>query len=197
MREKTLHFLAILGEKSLLILGVKNKTLREIAFPKTNIKMKYTRLTKEQFEALHTEFSNFLASQQIDKKEWDDIKANKPEIADQELDVFSDLIWEGVLSNAKFLEHYSKNHIFLFKILDHEMITIVIKSNQNDVNFLTKEGLNWLAENLFTNNIELKTGAKAFETERNLSIFEFIKQGSILSDGALFNQINDILNKAN
>ena len=33
--------------------------------------MKYKRLTKEQFEALHQEFTNFLASQSIDKNEWD------------------------------------------------------------------------------------------------------------------------------
>ncbi len=76
--------------------------------------MKYARLTKEQLEELHPEFTNFLATQSIDKKEWDELKANKPEVAEQELDVFSDLIWEGVLTNAQFLEHFSKNHIFLF-----------------------------------------------------------------------------------
>ncbi len=65
--------------------------------------MKYKRLTKEQFEELHQEFATFLATQSIDKKEWDEIKVNTPEVAEQELDVFSDLIWENVLTNA----HYS------------------------------------------------------------------------------------------
>ena len=76
--------------------------------------MKYTRLTKEQFEELHPEFVNFLATKSIDKGEWDKIKAERPEVAEQELDVFSDLIWEGVLSRAEYLEHFSKNHIFFF-----------------------------------------------------------------------------------
>jgi hypothetical protein len=49
--------------------------------------MKYTRLTKEQFEELTQEFST-LATQTIDKAEWDTIKAEKPEVAEQELDVF-------------------------------------------------------------------------------------------------------------
>jgi hypothetical protein len=48
--------------------------------------MKYTRLTKEQFEELTQEFSTFLATQ-TDKAEWDTIKAEKPEVAEQELDV--------------------------------------------------------------------------------------------------------------
>ena len=69
--------------------------------------MKYTRLTKEQLEELHPEFTNFLATQSVDKAEWDKIKETNPEVAEQEIDVFSDLIWEGVLTNAKYLEHYS------------------------------------------------------------------------------------------
>lgn len=39
--------------------------------------MKYSRLTKEQFEELNQEFSTFLATQAIDKAEWDKIKAEK------------------------------------------------------------------------------------------------------------------------
>ena len=41
--------------------------------------MKYSRLTKEQFEELHQEFINFLSTQAIDKNEWDKIKIEKPE----------------------------------------------------------------------------------------------------------------------
>ena len=55
--------------------------------------MKYARLTKEQLEELHVEFANFLASQQIDKGEWQQLKIDKPEIAEQEIDIFSDLVW--------------------------------------------------------------------------------------------------------
>ena len=39
--------------------------------------MKYRQLTKEQFESLHAEFSQFLASQSIDVKEWTQIKKEK------------------------------------------------------------------------------------------------------------------------
>jgi hypothetical protein len=67
--------------------------------------MKYTRLTKEQFEELHQEFINFLATQSITADEWKTLKTEKPEVAEQELDIFSDLIWEGVLNKVKYLEH--------------------------------------------------------------------------------------------
>jgi hypothetical protein len=155
--------------------------------------MKYARLTKEQFDELHAEFASFLASQSIDKSEWDSIKANKPEVAEQELDVFSDLIWEGVLSRAEFLEHFSKNHIFLFQSFDTHVQSIVLKSLDSEVDFLTKDGLQWLSDNMFTENIEMKVGKKVFTEERNSSIFELIQQGAFLSDGQLFKQINTII----
>lgn len=155
--------------------------------------MKYTRLTKEQFEELHPEFINFLASQSIDKAEWDSIKENKPEVAEQELDVFSDLIWEGVLTRAEFLEHFSKNHIFLFQCYDTYVNSIVLKSLVPEVDFLTKEGLQWLSDNMFTETIEMKIGKKVFTEERNASIFALIQQGAILSDGQLYQQINSII----
>src|SRR6478752_9090814 len=110
--------------------------------------MKYTRLTKEQFEELHPEFVNFLATQSIDKGEWDKIKSEKPEVAEQELDVFSDLIWEGVLSRAEFLEHFSKNHIFLFQCFETHVQSIVLKSLVPETDFLTQEGLQWLGDNM-------------------------------------------------
>lgn len=155
--------------------------------------MKYTRLTKEQFEELHPEFVNFLATQSIDKGEWDKIKAEKPEVAEQELDVFSDLIWEGVLSRAEYLEHFSKNHIFLFHCFDTHVESIVLKALDTTIDFLTKEGLQWLSDNMFTDVIEMKTGKKVFTEERNASIFQLIQQGSFLSDGQLYKQINSII----
>jgi hypothetical protein len=134
-----------------------------------------------------------LATQAIDKAEWDALKVNKPEVAEQELDVFSDLIWEGVLSRAEYLEHFSRNHIFLFQCFETHVQSIVLKSLVEETDFLTKEGLQWLSDNMFTENIEMKVGKKVFTEDRNASIFELIQQGAFLSDGQLFSQINSII----
>jgi len=157
--------------------------------------MKYARLTKEQLEELHVEFANFLASQQIDKSEWQQLKADKPEIAEQEIDIFSDLVWEGVLKSAQYIEHFSKNYIFLFQFNNFEIDTIVIKITNDQVNFLTKEGLQWLGDNLYANDVEIRFGAKSFGGDRNGEIFDIIQQGGILSQGELYQQIKSILKK--
>ena len=155
--------------------------------------MKYKRLTKEQLEELHQEFATFLATQSIDKKEWDEIKVKTPEVAEQELDVFSDLIWENVLTNAQYLEHFSKNHIFLFHCQENHIDSMVIKSLVTDVDFLQKSGMEWLSDNLFTDTVEMLTGKKGYDGDRNTSIFNLIKEGAILSDGQLYLQINSII----
>lgn len=155
--------------------------------------MKYKRLTKEQFEELHQEFINFLATQSIDKSEWDKIKADKPKVAEQELDVFSDLIWEGVLSNAHYLEHFSKNHIFLFHCQEKFIQSIVLKALEPQIDFMLKEGLQWLSDNMFTDTVEIHIGKKDYQDERNKAIFDLISEGAILSDGQLYLQINGII----
>ena len=89
--------------------------------------MKYSRLTKEQFEELHQEFINFLATQSITAEEWSHLKQNKPELAEIELDVFSDLVWEGALKAAKYLEHISPNQMHLFHLGKNKMHLIGVK----------------------------------------------------------------------
>ncbi|WLD24404.1 DUF6495 family protein [Flavobacterium dauae] len=157
--------------------------------------MKYARLTKEQLEELHIEFANFLASQQIDQNEWQQLKVDKPEVAEQEIDIFSDLVWEGVLKSAQYIEHFSKNYIFLFQFDDKEIDTIVIKTTNNEIDFLTKDGLQWLGDNLYENDVEIRFGAKSFGSDRNGEIFDIIQQGGILSQGELYQQIKSILKK--
>lgn len=155
--------------------------------------MKYKRLTKEQFEALHTEFANFLATQSIDRLEWDKIKVEKPEVAEQELDVFSDLIWEGVLTNANYLEHFSKNHIFLFHCQEKFIQSIVLKALDPKADFMQRDGLQWLSDHIFTDAVEIHLGKKEYQDERNKALFDLITEGAILSDGQLYLQVNGIV----
>lgn len=154
--------------------------------------MKYSRLTKEQFEELHLEFANFLAAQSIDKTEWDEIKAKRPHVAEQELDVFSDLIWEGVLSKTEYLTQYSPSHLFLFKC-ESQFIQAIIIQVAESVSLETKEGLEWLQHNIMSDSVQITTGKKSFSTDRNQDIFNLIRQGAIPTNGDIYNQISNLL----
>jgi len=156
--------------------------------------MKYSRLTKEQFEELHQEFINFLATQTITAEEWKKIKKDKPEVAEEELDIFSDLVWEGVLNNATYLENIAPQQLFLFKIKEREMTLIVVKTTNKDVDITTAEGYQWLQKNFAGDEVEFFTSSKLFSEDKNKDIFSLIQQGAVITKGGLYDFFDKIVN---
>ncbi|WP_026449737.1 DUF6495 family protein [Aequorivita capsosiphonis] len=155
--------------------------------------MKYARLTKEQFEELHQEFINFLATQSITADEWTALKTEKPELAEQELDVFSDLIWEGVLNQVRYLEHISPKQLMLFHITDAFMELIAIKVESDNLDITTDYGYKWLQQNLHDDLVSLYTSTKAIKDDRNKDVFALIRQGSVITKGELYTYFGDLL----
>ncbi|WP_340154710.1 DUF6495 family protein [uncultured Winogradskyella sp.] len=155
--------------------------------------MKYSRLTKEQFEELHQEFINFLATQSITGDEWEEIKKNKPETAEQELDVFSDLVWLGVLQKVEFLEHISPQQIHLFQCNEKNMRLIALRIDNKRVDFTTKEGFNWLRDNLLSDSVEFFNAKKDYSDDKYLDIFKMIQSGANITKGELFNYFANLV----
>lgn len=155
--------------------------------------MKYARLTKEQLEEMHQEFINFLASQSITADEWQEIKANKPEIAEQEIDVFSDLVWEGVLNKVEYLEHFSPNQLYLFHITAATINLIAVKIENEAIDIRTKEGYAWLQGNLLDDAVSIFTSTKTLSDDRNKDIFALIQQGASITKGELYTYFQNIV----
>ncbi len=148
--------------------------------------MKYTRLTKQQFEELHQEFINFLATQSITHNEWRSLKKNQPQIAEEELDVFSDLVWEGVLSKVSYLENISSQHMHLFYLTKKEMKLFSVKVMNPNIDLTTKSGFEWFKKNWQSDYIEYLTASKAYSVDPNLDKFRLIQQGALITKGDLY-----------
>lgn len=155
--------------------------------------MKYRQLTKEQFESLNDEFAKFLATQQIDVKEWENIKKEKPEMAEEELNIFSDVVWEDVLTKTEYLDHISERHINLFKCTSKEFVRIFIKLNDESKSFLNQDDYNWFLANHLDDSLEYFKASKAYIKERNIEIFELVEMGAQISKGGLFNAISKVI----
>ena len=147
--------------------------------------MKYARLTQEQLEEMHQEFINFLATQSITADEWETLKSEKPEVAEQELDVFSDLVWEGVLSKVVYLESISEQHMHLFHLAEKEMKLLSVKVHNPEIDLTTKEGFAWFKKHWQSDFVEYLTASKAYSEDKNRDKFELIKQGSVITRGDL------------
>jgi hypothetical protein len=157
--------------------------------------MKYRQLTKEQFEELHVEFARFLASQKIDAEEWKNLKKEKPEVAAEEMNIFSDVVWERVLDRAEYVEHFSKQSINLFKTQATQIERILIKTSNASINFQTEKGLSWLIENAADESLSYFYAHKNYAKERNLEIFDLIEKGAVVSDGKLYGAAAKIIKK--
>ena len=155
--------------------------------------MKYTRLTQEQLEELHEEFINFLATQSITATEWDSIKTDQPEVAEEEIDVFSDLIWEGVLSRVEYLENISAQHMHLFWLTDKEMKLISIKVRNPEIDLTTSVGFAWFKKNWQSDYIDYLTASKAYSQDANQDKFDLIKQGGVITRGDLYRWFDEII----
>lgn len=155
--------------------------------------MKYTRLTKEQLEELHLEFINFLATQSIDAEEWKKIKKEKPEVAEEEIDVFSDLVWEGVLSKANFLEHISPQTMNLFELREKDMGLISIMVGDPKIDITTATGYKWLQNNLLDEEVKIFTANKTYGDDANVDKFKLIQSGAVITKGDLFNYFDDLM----
>ena len=155
--------------------------------------MKYRRLTKEQLEELHPEFINFLATQSIDAAEWAKIKEEKPEVAEEEIDVFSDLVWEGVLGKAEFLEHISPQTMNLFELREKDMGLISIIVGDNKIDITTATGYKWLQNNLLDEEVKIFTANKTYGEDPNVDKFKLIESGAVITKGDLFRYFDDLM----
>ncbi len=155
--------------------------------------MKYRRLTKEQLEEMHQEFINFLAAQSITAQEWGALKENKPEVAEEEIDVFSDLVWEGVLSKVDYLENISANQMHLFHLTEKQMSLIAIRVSQPGIDMRTKEGFQWFKQNFMGDAVEIMTAVKAYSEDKSMDKFELIEKGAVITKGELFRYFDDII----
>lgn len=155
--------------------------------------MKYARLTKEQLETLKEEFINFLATQSITAEEWSTIKAEQPKVAEEELDVFSDLVWEGVLKKVVYLENISEQQMHLFHLSEKEMKLLSVKVMNPEINLATKTGFSWFKKNWQSDFVEYLTASKAYSDDPNLDKFKLIQQGAVITKGALYRWFDTII----
>ncbi|WP_397447018.1 DUF6495 family protein [Polaribacter sp. R77954] len=154
--------------------------------------MKYRQLTKEQFEGLHQEFAHFLATQSIDVKEWNQIKTEKPEIAEEEMNIFSDIVWNDVLTKTKYIEHFSETSANLFKCDENQIHRIAIKINW-DINLLEQKGFEWLMKNPMDNSVDIFKGSKSYTKDRNKEIFDLVEKGSTISKGEIYDYFSQLI----
>ena len=157
--------------------------------------MKYTRLSKEQFESLNEKFAVFLAAQSIDKIQWDQIKSQNPSLTEELLDLFSDMVWDQSLDKIIYLENRSDHHLFLFKCEDTRIDLILIKLEEDCPSLMQKDYKQWLEEHLSDPRVAFFVSSRSFQDDFKAEKFKLINKGATFSEGETFEDLKSFLSK--
>jgi hypothetical protein len=161
--------------------------------------MKYRRLRPEELEALRDEFVQFLAANSITADDWQKLKNTKTEGAEKLIDVFSDIVWEKVLSKTQYVEVRHAKLLQIMKFGDEkaEMIQIAIK--HPDFDFRRMEGIESLAQGkmaLSEIDPEIHAGKKTYSDTRNEEVFLHLERGGIAVDEGMWELMSTFIGQS-
>lgn len=156
--------------------------------------MLYRRLTKEELESMAEDFALFLASNSIDKNEWDQIKEENREKAEEMLDIFSDMVFEKALSSCKYLERITETEIHTYQFHPEQAHLISVRmANGAEGDFLNGNMSDLFMNLLKNKQLEVIQGTKKYEDKRELEMFKEVEKGAAFSKGDLYQSLLGIL----
>lgn len=158
--------------------------------------MKYRRLRPDELEQLEQEFIHFLVANGIPGPDWEKIKANENEKAEELIGLFSDIIFDKTLEQVRYLEFKTPKDIKTFHCLEDKIVLNGLRVEGDTALDLTqtqdpREMLQLLSAG--SAKLKLYTAQKAYQPSRKQELFKMMESGALISrDGALFNSLEEL-----
>jgi hypothetical protein len=155
--------------------------------------MKYKRLTTEELKELQPEFVHFLAAAQITGADWDAMKKNELSKAEALIEVFSDMVYDKVMSKIKFLEYREKKTLNIFHCTDEGITLVGLRVNEHSALDLTADDVfsQWTVSN--TNSVNVIKTERPYLKERGVEVFELLQRGCLITDDRMFNLLKEMI----
>ena len=147
---------------------------------------KYRSLTLEELSSLEKEFIDFLVLNGITADDWVQLKATETENAALIIDQFSDVVFEGILRKAKYLEKRTKQEFATYHCLDNSIVKVAMVIENDDVADFTDPKFIEKATKTPPKNVKVYTGEKKYKTDRESEIFALLNNGCVITDGKMF-----------
>lgn len=147
---------------------------------------KYRALNIEELESLEKEFVDFLVLNGIMHDDWTQMKDEDPLASQKMTELFSDVVWESILRNTKFLDFRSANSIKCFQCLKDRIVLVGVDSTETDMSI---QSFGELKTQDYPDDVVAFTSEKEYSKLRELEIFDMINWGCEISDGNMFKQL--------
>lgn len=146
---------------------------------------KYRALTHGELEALRDEFVKYLVANGIPAAEWERIKVEDLDAAQRIIDLFSDVVMEGVLRKTSYLEHYSKQRVLAFYFEDTSATVISMESKALDADFTDSDYIQYATEQP-PSDLLISRQTKTYTKTRSEEVWDLLQQGCTVSMGGLY-----------
>ncbi len=158
--------------------------------------MKYRRLRNSELADLEQDFVRFLSSQAITGDEWEKIKMESPLQADELIGVFSDMVFEQVLSKVEFLELKTPKDLKTFHCQPEKIVMLgLLVEGESPLDFTQGSSPEQMMQQLRLSGAKLKMyrGEKAYQKDRLQEIFEWMEKGALISkDGMMYKTLQGL-----
>jgi hypothetical protein len=146
----------------------------------------YRLLTLEELTELEKEFVEYLVLNGITAEDWVKMKTKDKEGAERIIELFSDVVFEGIMRNVIFLEYRAGNFIHAFQCLADKLVLVAMESEDDSaVNFLDPAFIEASTINP-PDKLIIRTTSKPYSKTRERELFDMIQAGCTISDGGLF-----------
>ncbi len=153
----------------------------------SKISPKYRLLTAEELKELETEFVHFLVVNGIAAEDWEKLKSEDADKADDFITLFSDVILEGSLRKIEFIEFRSNNEIKIFKCgLDTIELLGVSVDEGSSVDFINMK----FDQEAIPDGVSIYSAKKDYSSERETEIFKMIQSGCMIVKGDLYTNLS-------
>jgi hypothetical protein len=152
--------------------------------------MRFRRLSSEELFALDIEFKQFLVVHEQYDEEWRMLAENKPEVADEFIEMFSDLILSKVYNQVSFLVHFSEGMVSFFDMRNNPLKAFHIKCAKH-LSLQNELELQHVIDHHF-DQLHFFVGQKQLSKEKADEVFDLILKGSEVCEESYFHKYTDL-----
>jgi hypothetical protein len=146
----------------------------------------YRLLSLEELTELEKEFVEYLVLNGITAEDWVRMKDEDQPGADRIIELFSDVVFEGILRKVNYLEYRAENFVHAFQCLPDKLVLVALETEDDEnVNFLDSTFIEEATVNP-PDKLFVRTSSKTYSKTRELELFDMIQAGCTISDGGLF-----------
>lgn len=152
---------------------------------------KYRKLTSEELKNFEKEFIEYLVINGIDAQTWELMKEGNPGGAQKIIELFSDVVFEKILRNSKYISQSVKNQMYCFYFGEEKAELMVInylgESDFEKLDYITMKDELADQSHMFKINYQTKT----YNLSREKEMFDLIQAGCDINSGEIFKMLKE------